>query len=149
MELLQGEVGVSYFPRPLREILPESQLTLVDRMYQPGDLLKRSIDDVVSGVVTRYVVLYVIVLRRTQASINSIGVKGRLEHAISGELIPQWKNASDAEAAIDVDMGDYVVYDDWIGQVIVFNRDWFALHTDSRTGGRGNPIFSQLYKHSY
>ncbi|KAI0932058.1 hypothetical protein AcW2_000786 [Taiwanofungus camphoratus] len=95
-----GEVGVSYFPRPLREILPESQLTLVDRMYQPGDLLKRSIDDVVSGVVT------------------SIGVKGRLEHAISGELIPQWKNASDAEAAIDVDMGDYVVYDDWIGQVV-------------------------------
>ena len=35
-----------------REILDESKLQLVDRMYQPGDLLKRSIDDVRSGVVT-------------------------------------------------------------------------------------------------
>jgi len=50
--LKQGEVGVSYFPRPSREILAEAQLDLVDRMYQPGDLLKRSVDDVASGVVT-------------------------------------------------------------------------------------------------
>ena len=48
----QGEVGVSYFPRPSREIVSEAQLDLVDRNYQPGDLLKRSVDDVVSGVVT-------------------------------------------------------------------------------------------------
>lgn len=56
--LTHGEVGVSFFARgldlPVREILPESKLTLLDRMYQPGDLLKRSIDDVRSGIVTRY-----------------------------------------------------------------------------------------------
>ena len=54
----QGEVGVSYFPRPSREIVPEAQLDLVDRNYQPGDLLKRSVDDVVSGVVTGYVLVF-------------------------------------------------------------------------------------------
>ena len=53
--MLQGEVGVSYFPRPVREIITEDKLTLVDRMYQPGDLLKRSVDDVRSGIVTGYV----------------------------------------------------------------------------------------------
>ena len=55
--LQHGEVGVSWFSRgpdlATREILSESQLTLLDRMYQPGDLLKRSIDDVRSGIVTR------------------------------------------------------------------------------------------------
>lgn len=55
--LSHGEVGVSFFLRdgdlPPREILPESKLMLLDRMYQPGDLLKRSVDDVRSGIVTR------------------------------------------------------------------------------------------------
>ena len=54
-----GEVGVSFFTSsveaPQREILPEDKLILLDRLYQPGDLLKRSIDDVRSGIVTKYV----------------------------------------------------------------------------------------------
>lgn len=53
--LKQGEVGVSFYPKGAREILHESKLKLVDRSYQPGDLLKRSVDDVQAGVVTRYV----------------------------------------------------------------------------------------------
>ncbi|KZT05999.1 uncharacterized protein LAESUDRAFT_759881 [Laetiporus sulphureus 93-53] len=98
--LLQGEVGVSYFPRPTREILLESELDLVDRMFQPGDPLKRSVDDVVSGMVT------------------GLDVKGRLEHAISGEPIPGWKSTDEVDPAVEVDLGDYVVYDDWVGQVV-------------------------------
>lgn len=102
--LQRGEVGVSFFARgldmPQREILPESKLMLLDRIYQPGDLLKRSVDDVCSGIVT------------------SIDVKGRLEHAITGDEIPGWKSKEDVECYIDVDMGDYVVYDDWVGQVV-------------------------------
>ena len=47
---------MSYFPRPVREITTEDKLALVDRMYQPGDLLKRSVDDVRSGIVTRCVI---------------------------------------------------------------------------------------------
>ena len=52
-------MGVSYFPRPIREIIEEDKLTLVDRMYQPGDLLKRSVDDVRSGIVTGCVTLFI------------------------------------------------------------------------------------------
>lgn len=49
-----------------------------------------------------------------------IEVKGRLEHAISEEPLPEWKTTSDLLTAIDVDMGDYVVYDDWVGQVSIY-----------------------------
>ncbi|KAH8998837.1 hypothetical protein EDB86DRAFT_2910381 [Lactarius hatsudake] len=98
--LERGEVGVSFLPNGIREILPESEFTLVDRMFQPGDLCKRSIDDVRSGVIT------------------SVDVKGRLEHAISGEPVPNWKSMNDIEIPADVDIGDYVAYDNWIGQVV-------------------------------
>ena len=50
---------MSYFPRPVREIISEDKLTLVDRMYQPGDLLKRSVDDVRSGIVTGCVLEFI------------------------------------------------------------------------------------------
>ena len=97
--LERGEVGVSFFPNGIREILPESEFTLVDRMFQPGVLCKRCLDDVRSGVII------------------SVDVKGRLEHAISGEPVPDWKSMNDIEIPADVDIGDYVAYDNWIGQV--------------------------------
>ncbi|KAI0775899.1 hypothetical protein BD413DRAFT_610617 [Trametes elegans] len=98
--LVQGEVGVSYFPRPVREIVPEDTLELVDRMYQPGDLLKRSVDDVRSGIVT------------------STHVKAQLEHAITGQALPEWKTMDEVESAVEIDMGEYVIYNDWVGQVV-------------------------------
>ena len=52
-----------------------------------------------------------------KVDLGSVQVKGRLEHAISKEEIPGWVTAKDVDAAVEVDMGDYVVYDDWIGQV--------------------------------
>lgn len=117
-----GEVGVSFYPtnggpdHHHREILPESKLRLVDRMYQPGDFLKRSVDDVRSGVVTRCVTMFFLISLSSSAH-DSIEVKGRLEHAISGAEIDGWRTMSDLECYIDVDMGDYVVYNDWVGQV--------------------------------
>ncbi|TFY81129.1 hypothetical protein EWM64_g2884 [Hericium alpestre] len=98
--LERGEVGVSFFPSSIREILPEAEFTLVDRMFQPGDLCKRSIDDVRSGVVT------------------SVDVKGQVAHAISGEPVEGWKGMGDVESPADVGVGDYVAYDHWIGQVV-------------------------------
>lgn len=47
----------------------------------------------------------------------SISVKGRLEHAVSGEILPEWRAGEEVESAVDVDMGDYVLYNDWVGQV--------------------------------
>ncbi|EIM92129.1 uncharacterized protein STEHIDRAFT_47908 [Stereum hirsutum FP-91666 SS1] len=97
--LKRGEVGVSFFSGGARDILPESMFTLVDRMFQPGDLCKKSINDVQSGVVT------------------SVDVRARLDHAISGEHVPGWKTMDDIESPADVDIGDYVTYDHWIGQL--------------------------------
>jgi len=97
--LNQGEVGVSFFPTGIREILPESDFTLVDRSFQPGDYCKRSVDDVRSGVVT------------------SIDVMASLAHAISNVPVQSWVNIKDLEHDVDVDVGQYVLYDDWVGQV--------------------------------
>ena len=133
---------MSYFPRPVREITTEDKLALVDRMYQPGDLLKRSVDDVRSGIVTGCVLEFIRSLASCFPPVHCLGlcervsslrtnqrlvlwrgapystsVKGRLDHAISGEAIPGWKTMDDIESAVEVDMGDYVVHNDWVGQV--------------------------------
>ncbi|KAG7450676.1 uncharacterized protein BT62DRAFT_927948 [Guyanagaster necrorhizus] len=99
--LERGEVGVTFLSEgSAREILPESELTLVDRTLQPGDYCKRSIDDVHSGVVT------------------NIRVRGRLEHVISGEPVEGWRNSDQVVPAMEAEIGDYVVYDDWVGQIV-------------------------------
>ncbi|KAJ7487432.1 hypothetical protein B0H11DRAFT_2013304 [Mycena galericulata] len=107
--LNQGEVGVSFYREESdnstrrefdRQILPESELVLVDRTFHRGDFCKRSIDDVRSGVVTRS------------------RVKGRCEHVVSGERIEGWTTLEELSDRTYAEVGDYVTYDDWIGQVI-------------------------------
>lgn len=99
--LKQGEVGVSYITHSAgNEILDESKLKLVDRCMQPGDFCKRSVDDMRSGVVT------------------AVHVRGRLAHVISGEVVDGWKTTADLLDKPDADIGDYIVYDDWVGQII-------------------------------
>lgn len=99
--LAYGEVGITFLLHGggEREILPESDLRLVDRSLQPGDYCKRSFDDVRAGVVT------------------NIKVKGRLSHAISSEKVDGWWTLDELEDRSDAEIGDYVSYDDWIGQV--------------------------------
>ncbi|KAF9076116.1 hypothetical protein BDP27DRAFT_1313919 [Rhodocollybia butyracea] len=99
--LNRGEVGVSFvLQTDKREIIPESDLILLDRTLQPGDYVKRNVDDVQSGVVL------------------NVRVKGRLEHAISGEPVEGWKTSEDLDMDRQADIGDYVVYEDWVGQII-------------------------------
>lgn len=103
--LAYGEVGVTYLSRDMagqREIFHERDLQLVDRILQPGDYCKRSIDDVQSGVVLNF------------------KTKARIVHAISGEEVPGWYTRDDMEDRVYADTGDYVMYDDWIGQVRSF-----------------------------
>ncbi|KAF5375118.1 hypothetical protein D9758_000439 [Tetrapyrgos nigripes] len=105
--LKPGEVGVSWLNENAhsREILPESELQLLDRTLQPGDFCKRSVDDLQSGVVT------------------NIQTRCRIEHVISKEPVEGWKTSDDFQHRTDADIGDYVVYNDWVGQVIeVRNR---------------------------
>ena len=74
--LKHGEVGVSFYPGGKREILQESELQLVDRMYQPGDLLKKSINDPRAGIVTGYVPLRnILLLRCTKSTIIELRSK--------------------------------------------------------------------------
>lgn len=116
--LQPGEVGVSFLTDGgEREILPESDLKLVDRTIQPGDFCKRAIDDVQSGVVT------------------NVQVKGRIDHVISGESVEGWKTLSDLESKVDPEIGDYVLYNDWIGQVAILLA--LVIFTHIYTGNRG------------
>ncbi|KAI6047747.1 hypothetical protein EDC04DRAFT_2863935 [Pisolithus marmoratus] len=97
--LKRGEVGVSFFPGGVREIVSEADYTLVDRTFQTGDYCKRSIDDVCSGVVV------------------STEVQAKLVHAITDEPVEGWKDVKDLRHSTSINGGDYVVYDDWIGQL--------------------------------
>jgi len=103
--LAYGEVGVTFISHgSLRQILPESDLRLVDRTLQPGDYCKRSVDDVRSGVIT------------------NASVMGHLAHAISAVPVSDgWRAVNDLEDKRDADIGDYITYDDWIGQVCLIN----------------------------
>lgn len=70
---------------------------------QPGDYCKRSIDDMRSGVVL------------------GMHVRGRLAHVISGEPVEGWKSIDDLQEKRRAEIGDYVAYDDWVGQVRFLN----------------------------
>lgn len=52
--------------------------------------------------------------------LSSIDVNCRLEHAITGEEIEGWKRTSELETAVEVELGDYVVHNDWVGQVCIY-----------------------------
>ncbi|KAJ3916626.1 hypothetical protein F5877DRAFT_80717 [Lentinula edodes] len=100
--LERGEVGVSFLSEPTdkREILPESDLHLLDRSLQPGDVVKRSVDDLHSGMIL------------------DVRLKTRLEHAISKAQVDGWKTLEDLDTDRQAEIEDYVVYEDWVGQVI-------------------------------
>lgn len=97
--LERGEVGVSFYPGHKRAILPDSSLELLDRTLQAGDICKRRHDDVQSAVVTKTEVAF------------------KVSHAISQRLLDERFTLSDIKEDEDVAIGDFVVYDDWIGQV--------------------------------
>ncbi|KAI5120830.1 hypothetical protein M0805_007017 [Coniferiporia weirii] len=97
--LKRGEVGVSFYPNNLREILPESDFKLIDRPMQAGDICKRRFEDVQSAVVT------------------NVDVKFKVSHAVSGHRLDEWKTVNDVKEFDDIAVGDFVAYNDWIGQV--------------------------------
>lgn len=109
--LKRGEVGVSFFPNQSREILPESQLTLVDRFMQMGDIVKRRVEDLESAVVT------------------SVKPRFKVAHAISGKKIEEWKTMDDVKSIHDISVGDYVAYDNWIGQILDVSKSESSTFT--------------------
>lgn len=89
--LAPGELGVSFMfnppgaePDSHLQIRQTSTLDLVDRLMQPGDVCKRSLEDVQSG------------------AIKSVHMDTKLEHVISGQKLEAWVPSEDLVGALKV-----------------------------------------------
>jgi hypothetical protein len=110
------------------EVHNEKDFILVDRTFQAGDICKRAVEDVQSGVVT------------------NVKVEGRLEHAISGEPVPGWAVTEELVVPVVADIGDYVLCDDWVGQARIVKFKFSGL-ADALLGDRGTiPFCNQVLK---
>ncbi|ELU39894.1 ubiquitin-conjugating enzyme domain-containing protein [Rhizoctonia solani AG-1 IA] len=99
LPLKKGEFGITDIEHRTRHIVPESEYELVDRTFRVGDVCKRGIDDVASAVVLE------------------VRCELRLKHAISGVPVEGWIPGEEVENKPGVMLGDYVVCNDWVGQV--------------------------------
>ncbi|KLO15052.1 hypothetical protein SCHPADRAFT_902766 [Schizopora paradoxa] len=97
--LKPDEVGVSFFSSQDREISHESEFKLIDRPFQTGDVCKRHVEDVQSGVV------------------KSVDVRFKAAHVISNEKVEGWLSKDDIEDTDELVIGSIVIFDDWVGQV--------------------------------
>lgn len=97
--LKRGEFGITDIELRTRHIVPESEYELVDRTFRVGDVCKRGIDDVASAVVL------------------DVTCELKLRHAISGIEVGVWVDGAEVESKPGVMLGDYVICDDWVGQV--------------------------------
>ncbi|KAG8872742.1 hypothetical protein FRB97_007396 [Tulasnella sp. 331] len=110
--LVRGEIGVSYLASGELEIVEEQEFHLVDRALQQGDIVKRNVHDLQSGVVL------------------DTKVEIKVEHAVSQIEYGTWVSSEEFEPSTDIFLGDYVVYDDWVGQVHeIFEEAVFELST--------------------
>ena len=118
---------MSFYPDNTREILPESELELIDRTLQAGDICKKRYDDVQSAVVMKTEVTF------------------KVSHVISHRVLDGRFSLADIKEDEDVAIGDFVVYDDWVGQVQNVSKHHITtlLKADRRTSSSMN----RSYKH--
>ncbi|KAJ8702413.1 hypothetical protein PTI98_001127 [Pleurotus ostreatus] len=82
-------------------VVDEQIVQLVDRpSFQPGDCCRRTSGDIETGVVL------------------NVQAKGKLYHVISGVAVPGWRTVDDIDTSGKAHVGCYIVYNDWIGEVI-------------------------------
>ncbi|EST06706.1 Ubiquitin-conjugating enzyme, E2 [Kalmanozyma brasiliensis GHG001] len=98
-QLKHGEYGVLWYPSGKRQIVPSTDLVLVDRVFATGSTCKRSLSDAQSGVVT--------------GATNTL----KLQHLFSREEIAHPVPAEDIVKAHYLNRGDLVISDDWIGEI--------------------------------
>ena len=108
-----GEVGVAYYPMGRREICPEDEFELLDRTFRPGSVCKHFQDGSMSGIVLS----------------TDVHVHVRVQHAITHELLDRWVHLDETNPGHELEIGDHIVYDDWVGQVCLFpsRRHLFQL----------------------
>ncbi|KZT57865.1 hypothetical protein CALCODRAFT_495702 [Calocera cornea HHB12733] len=116
--LERGEYGITSFTNGQRAILPESDIVLKDRAFRPGDVVKQSLTDAMSGIVTG-----------TQCEVQ-------MEHAITKQALPAWVDVKEVELDTEVAPGDYVIYNNWVGTV----QDTFEETTCVTASGKPSRI---------
>ncbi|GJJ10039.1 hypothetical protein Clacol_004265 [Clathrus columnatus] len=122
--LSPGEIVVSFFPTHWRDIVLESDFDLVDRNFQIGDVCKKDIQAVESGVIV------------------ASEVQAKVSHVITHVPLEGWFESQRFETANDIFIGDFVVLDDWIGQIEdIFDEAVVQLHSGNlvrvpQIGGR-------------
>lgn len=82
-----------------REICSEDDFELLDRTFRPGSVCKRLQDDTMSGIVL------------------STHVNVRVQHAITHQLLDRWIPLNETNPGHELEIGDHVIHDDWVGQV--------------------------------
>lgn len=100
--LKPGEVGVAYYPMGRREICSEDEFELLDRTFRPGSVCKRFQDDTMSGIVLN----------------TSVNI--RVQHAITHELLDRWVPLNETNPGHELEIGDHIICDNWVGQVRIF-----------------------------
>lgn len=120
-----GEIGISLMLTGVHEIVRETDYYLVDRSMQPGDIVKRSVHDVQSGVILE----------------SKVEVK--LEHAVSMAQYAGWVWSDELENATEVYIGDYVLYDDWVGQIEEVRSPFCVLLSLCLTSRSREQIFDE------
>ena len=127
--LKPGEVGVAYHPTGRREICSEDEFELLDRTFRPGSVCKRFQEDSMSGIVL------------------SADVLVRLQHAITHEALDRWVPLSDTNPGHELEIGDHIIYDDWVGQVRLFLSPatvFFGCYTVYAADNRGKILSAQI-----
>ena len=100
--LKPGEVGVAYHPVGRREIRSEDEFELLDRTFRPGSVCKRFQDNTMSGIVL------------------STDVNIRVQHAITHEHLDRWVPLNETNPGHELEIGDHIICDNWVGQVRPF-----------------------------
>jgi ubiquitin-conjugating enzyme E2 O len=100
--LKPGEVGIAYYPMGRREICSEDEFELLDRTFRPGSVCKRFQDDTMSGIVL------------------GTNVDVRVQHAINHIPLDRWVSLDETNPGHELEIGDHIIYDDWVGQVCLF-----------------------------
>lgn len=101
-----GTASLADPPRNLSDltqlaIIPESELVLRDRDFVRGDVVKRSLDQVESGVIMQ------------------VSTEVRLVNSITGEVVgeSQWIPMKKLASSLPLEPGDKVVYNNWLGTI--------------------------------
>ena len=50
----------------------------------------------------------------------STDVHVRVQHAINHELLDRWVPLNETNPGHELEIGDHIIYDDWVGQVCLF-----------------------------